>query len=248
MASVKPLVKPGDTNVVTNNMPVTVPVYEILDRRRRDHPIFTQTTITTTYRNATATIVPEPSSPGLHFWDTHFICPACNGSVPILIRQVTVLPVKRAQLGFGKDMHNPFRLLLAIILSQATAKFVTISMISFCATPIVYLYTDIGRTPGALPFLEAWGISTLISWGAYILYAAFRVAISGQILVPVLNRVSYGYGSADCFNVIIYARIKNEGRSVYHSSDVANANDTYGSGILYPRFKLDKNAWVAIRH
>ena len=179
MASVKPLVKPGDTNVVTNNMPVTVPVYEILDRRegiiryllKRRSPPGTET-----QRRRSS---PNGSSPGIHFWDTHFICPACNGSVPILIRQVTVLPVKRAQLGFGKDMHNPFRLLLAIILSQATAKFVTISMISFCAAPIVYLYTDIGRTPGALPFLEAWGISTLISWGAYVLYAALRVAISG---------------------------------------------------------------------
>lgn len=231
---------------VTNNLSVTVPVFHILSRQEQEHIIFTQRTITTRYRGGTATLVPQSSSPGVHSYQTQFICSACNQAVPIEVKQATLLPVHRAQLGFGNGRHSPLKLALAIIFSSAILKTSVFLMISLFVAPFIYLASSISATPGILPFLEAWGIADVIVTAIYILYVGFRLLVFQRILLPVKNRRNYGYGNPDCFNMVVWAVITNKRGSGFHASDAVNLNPCYERKVLCSHYKFGMPTWVAM--
>ncbi len=243
-----PLIRPSETVVITKGLSVSVPVFDILSRQSQEFVVLTQRTITTKYRNGTATLVPQPCSPGIHSYETQFTCSGCNKPVQIELKQATVLPVRRSQLGFSNGRHNPLTVALAVIFSSTILKIAMLLMISFFVSPIIYLQSSIHSTPGILPYLAAWGIAAVIVAVAYILYVGFRLLCSQQILLPVTSRRHYGYGSPDCFNIIIWAMITNKDRSNFHASDLANLNECYESKLLYSRYNFGIPTWVATRH
>jgi hypothetical protein len=231
---------------VTNNLSVTVPVFHIVSRQEQEHPILTQRTITTRYRPGTATLVPQSSSPGVHSYQTQFICSACNQPVPIEVKQATLLPVHRAQLGFGNGRHSPLKLALAIIFSSPIAKTSVFFMISFFVSPLIYLESSISTTPGILPFLGAWGIAAVIVTAIYVLYVSFRLVVFQRILLPVKSRRNYGYGNPDCFNMVVWGMITNKQGSEFHASDNVVLNPCYERKVLYSLYKFGIPTWVAM--
>jgi len=241
-----PLIKPGASVLITNNLPVSLPIFEVFDRKSEEHPIFTQTTITTKYKNATLTLIPQSSSPGRNSYETAFVCSGCLRPIPISVKQATVLPIRRSQMGFGKGLHNPLRVGLAIVLSSVIGKFFVLLMCSLFLMPVIYLYTGTFRTSGASGVVPAWGIAAFILAGVYLLYVGYRLFDSPQILLPVRNPRDYGYGNPNCFNIIIWALMTNEKGSVFHATDTFTLNNHFESKSLYSRYKFGLPTWVAI--